>query len=132
MHRLHLEARGLTDRLKPRWFCMKLQFILRTKQFPSASASDTPDSGAQQKQCGSQCFRKTVNENLCWMRDRKCCVRDKSIFIAHHTRVQFRNFVQFAGDRERGDGGSWRAGEPERNTGAVCAYTILSIYAIER
>jgi len=31
---------------------------------------------------------KAVNENLCWMRDRKCCVRDKSIFIAHiHTAI---------------------------------------------
>lgn len=84
LHRLYICDCGYADRLKLCWGCMKLQFMLRTKQFPNAS--NTPTSVAKTKtMLQPLASEKTVNENLCWMRDRKCCVRDKSIFIAHHT-----------------------------------------------
>lgn len=67
-------------------FYMKLQFMLGTKQFPS-NGNNNKDFGLP---------KKTVNENLCWMRDRKCCVRDKSISIAFCNCVQFAQKVREA------------------------------------
>lgn len=56
--------------------------MLGTKQFHNNSNNNNKDF----RFCPP---KKTANENLCWMRDRKCCLRDKSISIAFCNCVQF-------------------------------------------
>lgn len=111
MHRLYLCAYGCTDRLKPRWFWMKLQFMPRTKQF--SSASDTP----------GKTMRQPLLPKRQWMKIYVGCVTVNAVFVInqfslHTYTLRFCNSVQF-----RKGGGVWVPPQ---------SYAILSIYAIEQ